>query len=333
MTAGTAPDDRGEGTVEGSAREDARSIGGPPPEVITEFEAWLDRYIERWKGRLLVNFGGTWQRMSEWERQPPPPATLPSREELLPTIAKRLWDEAREYVPRVLAGDPDAAPHPLRQFILAQGESDPDRFQLPEPLLGPVGDVTRVLVVGLNPGYSAEEAIPRLPDGLDAYVAWYARRFAADGRDEWGRPVARIAGVPRLVRHYQSVERDYLAGVLAGRPLGRVAVYADAIPWKWNADADPHPDLGDPSVAKYARARVQEIAAVLQPRVLVTLGVFAAGCLGLPRPAPEPAAITHAVGVWEGTCLPLFHPNKRWPASARAAYLDRVHDALRVLEA
>lgn len=327
MTPVTGGDDGGEGSMEESAWEDAQSTGGPPPEVVSEVEERIDRALDRWRGRLLVNADGRWQRVSEWERQPPPPETLPSREELLPAIAKRLWDEACDYVPRVLEGRPDAAPQPLGQFVLAQGEPDPDRFQLPEPLLGPVGEVTQVLVVGLNPGYSAQEAIPRLADGLDAYVAWYARRFAADGRDAWGRPVARIAGVPRVVRHYRSVERDYLSGALGEQPLGRVAVYADAIPWKWNADQ--HPDLDNPAVITYARARVQEIAAVLRPRVLVTLGVFAATCLGLPRPALEPAATTQAVGVWEGVCLPLFHPNKRWPAEGRAAYLSRVHDALR----
>jgi hypothetical protein len=239
---------------------------------------------------------------------------LPTRSNLLQEIATRLWNDARAHVTPVLATGPDAAPHPLGLFIVAQRQFDPDEFQLPEPLLGPVANATQVLVVGLNPGYESSEDLPRWTANLDDYVHWYAFRMAQDSRDEWGRPASSFGGAKRIIRHYHAVERDYLDGVVGPQALGRVAVYADAIPWKWNAVANP--DLGDPVVAEYARSRIAEIAAVLQPNILVSLGVFAADALGLSRPNAKPNAEICQIGWWRGCCLPVFHPNKLEPTAA-----------------
>jgi hypothetical protein len=282
-----------------------------PREVWEAFERQLDRWERRWKKRLIVHVGNEWMRYSEWEATPPRPERLPGREDLLRDIASRLLVEANEYVPQVLSGRPDDGEAPLRGFIMAQGQHDPAAFQLPEPLLGPVGETTQVLVVGLNPRCSSHEDSPRLHATLDDYVNWFANRMAAELRN----------------RRYGAIERDYLDPVLGHCGLGRGAVYADAIPWKWNAGRGP--DLGDTAVLRYARGRIAEIASVLQPEVLVSIGVPVAEALGLDPPQETPNVERGRVGYWEGQCLVLFHPNRRWPARGRAAYNTSVQQLLR----
>jgi len=138
--------------------------------------------------------------LTDWEASPTTPNTLPTRDQLLGEVARRLWSEAQDYVHRVLPNQPDGAPRPLGEFIIAQGETDPSNFRLPEPLLGPVGETTDVLVVGLNPGYESTEDLPRLDASLEDYIAWYADRMAPERR-LFGRPASRFANVTRIIRH------------------------------------------------------------------------------------------------------------------------------------
>jgi hypothetical protein len=297
-----------------------------PRELWEAFERRLDRWERRWKRRQFVNTDEGWQRVSDWEATPKRPERLPTRQSLLEEVASTLLAEARQYVPRVLPDKPDAAPKPLGSFILAQGQSDPEAFQLPEPLLGPIGEQSELLVVGLNPGYNPEEDIPRLSASLDEYVEWYANRMVLERRDQWRRPMSRFSGMPGLIRHYWAIERDYLDPVFGPQSLGRRAVYVDAIPWKRNAEV--RPDLNDTAVLRYARARVAEIASVLEPRLLLTLGVFAASAVGIVGPQTVPSVIDSRVGYWQGKCLALFHPNKRWPTGTRAAYLAAARQRL-----
>lgn len=246
---------------------------------------------------------------------------------LLPSLAKELWHQAQQYVPEVLAHGPSAAPLPLGYFIAAQDQPSASEFQLPEPLLGPVApSEPRILVVGLNPGFGPTEDIPTLSTRLDVYIDWYARRFCQDRRDWAGRPASIVDDQMRIVHHYARVERDYLDPVLGPQSLGRVAVYADAIPWKWNSEQNP--DLRNAAVANYAVQRVQQIIESLKPPVVVTLGRSAAEWLGLPRPSTAPTAVQGAVGQWSGVFLPLAHPNKHWRAGERGEYVRAANAAL-----
>jgi hypothetical protein len=251
---------------------------------------------------------------------------------LLPSLAQELWHQAQQYVPEVLAHGPSAAPPPLGYFIAAQAQPSASEFQLPEPLLGPVAPAElRILVVGLNPGYGPTEHIPTLNTRLDVYIDWYAHRFSQERRDWAGRPASIVDDQTRIVHHYARVERDYLDPVLGPQSLGRVAVYADAIPWKWNSEQ--HPDLGDPAVAHYAIERVQRIIECLNPPAVITLGGSAAEWLGLRPPSTAPAAVPGAVRQWSGVFLPLAHPNKHWRAGARGEYVRAANAALaRLLE-
>lgn len=247
-------------------------------------------------------------------------------ERLLRRVATRLWEQAQEFVPKIFDGTAGHIPEPLVHFIQAQGAADAASFQLPEPLLGPVPGATEILVVGLNPGYGPTEEIPCVGNTLEEYVQWYAERM--NRRDEQGRPYSNFEGKPGVIRHYVAVERDYLTPVLEEKALGRVAVYADAIPWKWNADNNP--DLSQTDIGEFARARIAEIACVLQPSLVMTLGVRAAGFFGL-WPSPDPIPQKADIGDWSGNCLPCFHPNKHWKSGEKMPHLERTHSAMRIL--
>jgi hypothetical protein len=250
-----------------------------------------------------------------------------SGHELLQLICSRLWKEARAHVPIVLEHGADETLHPLDKFILAQKAFDASMFALPEPLLGPIPNKVEVLLIGLNPGYGPEEAIPRLGDDLGTYIDWYSSRFSDGRRDIWGRPASRhVNGTQRLTLHYHAVERDYLDAALGKAALGRRAVYADAIPWKWNNDQNP--ELSDRRILEYGRRRLVEIAQTLHPTVIIPLGGLAADCLGAPRPADTPVLGQLTLDSWEGKCLPLAHPNKHWKVGIKEAYLEAAQATL-----
>lgn len=288
-----------------------------PADVQREVDEQVEREMQRWKQGLLVDVGGEWERLSEWEARP-------EGMRLLRSVAARLWRQAQEYVPRVFEGELEGVPAPFGNFIGAQSAPDAANFQLPEPLLGPVPETTVVLVVGLNPGYGPTEEIPRLSDTLEQYVLWYAERMSR--RDERGRPYSSYEGKRGYIHHYVAVERDYLTPVLQEKALGRVAVYADAIPWKWNADSNP--DLDHADVAEYAQARIAEIANALHPSLVMTLGQRAANFFGL-WPSQDPTRSRVDIGRWTGNCLPCFHPNKHWKRGEKTPYLECARLAIR----
>src|SRR5579859_139178 len=207
---------------------------------------------------------------------------------LVRDLAVELFTQAQSHVPDVLGGRTDATPPHLSNFIRAQrsetGAPLPEHFQMPEPILGPIPSKVEVLVVGINPGYGPTEEIPTLSSSLQEYVAWYQTRM--DRRNEGGSPISLYAGEPGIVRHYVTVERDYLTTVLGERALGSSAVYADAIPWKWNREWAPV--LKDPQIGLEARARIGLVASILQPNLLLVLGGEPAKQLGTPLPSDEP---------------------------------------------
>jgi hypothetical protein len=264
-----------------------------------------------------VTVGGELERPSSLEERP-------DGDRLLRRVATRLGTQARDYVPKTFGGRAGDIPSPIGQFIRAQHAVDAESFHLPEPLLGPVPEATVVLVVGLNPGYGPTEDIPRLGTALDEYVEWYAHRM--NQRDEHGRPCSNFEGKRGVIHHYAAVERDYLTPVLQKEALGRTAVYADAIPWKWNADSNP--DFGQTAIVEYAQARLAEIATVLQPSLVMTLGQRVAGFVSLwPDADPRPSKLR--LGEWTGDCLPCFHPNKHWKTGEKLPYFERAHVAMR----
>jgi hypothetical protein len=80
---------------------------------------------------------------------------------------------------------------------------------------------------------------------------------------------------------------------------------------------------------RYARGRIAQIATVLKPSVVITVGVLAPQVLGTDRPAPEPVLSEGRIGYWTGCCLPLFHPNRGWPHGQRPGYLIAAQEQLR----
>jgi hypothetical protein len=184
-----------------------------------------------------------------------------------------------------------------------------------------------VIVVGLFPSFNSGEDSPRLHASLDDYVNWYTNRMTAEHRDRRQRPASSCHGVARLMRHHWAIERDYLDPVFGPHTLGRGAVYADAIPWKWNTNRDP--ELSDTAVLRYARGRIAEIASVLQPDVLLTIGAPTAAALGLEPPQVTPNVECGRIGYWAGQCLVLFHPDRPWTAGGRAVYRASVQQLLR----
>lgn len=234
---------------------------------------------------------------------------------LLDLLARDLWEQAHAHGPPVLAARrADAAPDPFGPFVWAQRPETAAALHLPEPILHPVPR-PEVLVVGLNPGYGASELIPHLGTSLAEYVAWYAERFAPDRRDAKGTPVgvyAERGGLARRpIRHYATTER-LLAPALGPLALGRVATYADAIPWKWrNSVPEPRPSLSAAAwdaVWRGAAGRIGTIGAALEPRLIVTLGEPGGRLFGS-TPADEPRALPTTLGRWSGLHLAVSHPN------------------------
>jgi hypothetical protein len=125
---------------------------------------------------------------------------------LLRSLAQELLT-ASARVPDVLA-QREQGVDPIATYILAQGVTDPDDFQLPEPVLHPI-DNPDVLVVGFNPNYGVDEVIPRYGSTLEDYVGFYADRFAAHRRDALGRPAGqRLSdGANFGIDHYTGVEQ------------------------------------------------------------------------------------------------------------------------------
>jgi len=94
----------------------------------------------------------------------------------------------------------------------------------------------RVLVIGLNPAFGSDEAIPRLNCDLGTYIDWYSNRLLATvGAIHWAVQLIGtwMAFKPRRL-FCRAVERDYSINGLGSASFGNRAVYLDAIPWMWN---------------------------------------------------------------------------------------------------
>jgi hypothetical protein len=233
--------------------------------------------------------------------------------DLLAGIARDLWAEANEVVPVVLDGQAaDVAP-PVRHFVETQRAlyeratgrpMVPAVFQLPEPMLHPV-DHPVVLVLGWNPGYSANERVPTLFAPVTEYIGFYRDRFGPHGRTGPRRqPAAWDQVSMRLtpIRHYSTVERLLERAGLGELALSETATYVDAIPWKRS-----QPSFRDPVIAELALTRIRRIVEVLQPELILTLGTNVAALIDAGHPR-NPEARLGTIGDWEGLMVPMYHP-------------------------
>lgn len=182
-----------------------------------------------------------------------------------------------------------------------------DDFQLPEPFAGAPA-AAEVAVIGQNPGYRFDETIPRRGNGLDDYIAFYAKRF--DTRLQ-GKPCALHSGALKPMNHYAEVE-----SVLPARlRLGTGAVYLDAIPWKWGGRWDAASAKVQPpkwsDLQPEARARVLRMAAAMpQLRAVLIVGACTAQLCGCgPLPSKQTPVVWAKLGAVHGRpTLLVFHP-------------------------
>lgn len=244
-------------------------------------------------------------------------------------LASDLWEKANTLVP-VIEGSvtPQQPVDPtLTALIRMQPVRSFDRFQLPEPIQGPVAS-PQCIVVGQNPGVNPRALLPAFGCSREQYVAFYQDRFKSTHRHpESGRAVdyyrPRSAPRPIVIPHYRKVE-ELLTPAFGRQPIGNTVTYLDAIPWKSVGHRFDHWIQNDPAVISMAKERVAHIVTELRPHIVVTLGRFAARVFDtrpLRMPHVEYHTIAHGNRQWRGNVLPFYHVNAR-PIHASKNYWE-----------
>jgi hypothetical protein len=168
--------------------------------------------------------------------------------------------------------------HPCHPFVRWQRENGCPEFQLPEPFSGR-RSMLRLVFVGMNPGFTADEDMPKAATGIsfEKYDSFYRGRFDDDNRDQHSRLVVRRDGGRRkVVRFWNGIERfcrQRLSDLVGcDFRLGEHAVLIETVRYKsksgWMGDSPSERQ----AIANHERKMTHKLLEDLLPKIVVAVG-------------------------------------------------------------
>lgn len=174
----------------------------------------------------------------------------------------------------------DDSTHPCHHMIEWQYREGVKSYQLPEPFSGRRSQC-RLIFVGLNPSFSANEDIPTIEWAFESYDAHYRARFDATNRNNRGKAVVQFldGNKPKAPRLWSNIELFATKrGISSDFKLGEHAILIEIIHYKSKQGWFGTPEQKE-TILRHQSYFTGKLLDELAPCVLVAMGNSAIGQL------------------------------------------------------